>query len=593
MPVSKINRNNCWEAWSAGRIAAANVALDVNDTAIHPILANLAINKGYNAIRLWLAWADAYTLSEADFIAIANDANGWNSTQLNAVGTKTYAQIAARITEILDACEALGMGVIPVFDFWNNDFNRMWKDKPADSKYPKATTAQDAQNALVGFWGKTAAKFGAHKALIGYDLLNEPAPNRDMTLAQLNDDSPTNFNNWRALANRIAAKIRTVDATTPLVVQGIYVGAARGLALFNAKDVLPSAPRSWLVNDSRVVYSFHYYGPGLISGQGVLPGAMESIGLTYPAGAEWDWPWYDGVQQGLTTGGVIWSVGSAADLAAYCQQAINLKNAFNVPVFMGEFSAANINKADFTDGKFPARVSEIPETYINRQVTAISSDGTTVKVTVGNIDPGLFGWKKDSGYWVQAQGVDGFSLNTTAANTFSAVSAAKAAGGDYLSYFKNTVLLDVRGISGDADQAKVDALAISGQRVTILHGQFEYVFPAPAAIAKLGAFSIGPRPMVTTNEVIGVNDQGQTLYRKYLPSIGILTLNATPEALAAQPASRLALATDLMTMCQKNGFSWAWHAEDTNNGGFVAWRPSPAISAMLHNAAMGRRVYTA
>jgi hypothetical protein len=46
-------------------------------------------------------------------------------------------------------------------------------------------------------------------------------------------------------------------------------------------------------------------------------------------------------------------------------------------------------------------------------------------------------------------------------------------------------------------------------------------------------------------------------------------------------------------MCQKNGFSWAWHAEDNDNGGFVGWRPSPEIGKLLRAAAMGRRVYTA
>jgi hypothetical protein len=592
MPISKINRDNCWDAWSAGRIAAANVTLDVGNAAIHPILANLAINKGYNAIRLWLTWAGSYTLSEADYIAISQDAKGWDSSQLNKAGAKTYAEIAARITDILNACEALGMGVVPVIDFWAYTGGRMWENKPADTNYPTATTAADIQSKLVDFWGKTAAKFGTHKALIGYDVLNEPTPLQTLSFVALNDDSPANTNNWRALANRVATKIRTVDASTPLVVQGIYTGAARGLALFNASKALPSAPRSWLVTDSRVVYSFHYYGPGAISSQGVYNTGYESIGLTYPAGAEWGWFWLDGVLQGGTTGGAMWSIGSVADLTSVCQGAVDFKKAFNAPVFMGEFSAVDIDLSHFTVTADPPRVTESSGNDLNRQVTSITSDGTTVKVLVSNIDPGLFGWRTDSGYWQEQHGVDGFALNTSAANTFVEISAKKAAGENFLPYIKNTVMLNVKGISGNAQQAQVDSLAISAQRVTILHGEFQYVFPATPAIAQLGAFSIGPLPMAGTE--VGKDDQGRPILKdKYLPSIGVLTLSPTPQALAAQPASRLALATDLLTMCQKNGFSWAWHAEDNDNGGFVGWRPSPEISKLLRAAAMGRRVYTA
>lgn len=593
MPVSKINRDNCWDAWNAGRIAATNIGLDAIDPAAHPILTNLAINKGYNAIRLWLTWAGEYSLYEADYIAIAQDANGWNSTKLNVMGTKSYAQIAARITDILNACEALGMGVVPVISFWASSGERMWVDQGPDGKYAQATTAVDMQNKLVDFWGKTAQRFGTHKALIAYDLLNEPVPNSTLSFATLNQDSPANTNNWRALANRVAAKIRTFDSSTPLMVQGIYVGSADGLSIFDARRAFPSAPRSWLVNDSRVVYEFHHYGPGAVCGQGVSNDSYESIGLTYPAGAQWDWPWFDGVQQGLTTGGIIYSVGSVADLTAMCQRALDFKNAFNVPLFLGEFSYVDINlDLAAASGQNPARVSESKEYESHRQVTSISSDGSTVRVTMSNIDPGVFGWKTDSGRWIQNRGVDGFTLSTSAAGTFVELSAKKAAGGDFISYFKNTVLVSVKGVAGSANQAAVDALAIAGQRCTIVHGGFEYTFPATGALAQRGAFSIGPLPLVTTTNVIGQDALGNPIYFKYLPAIGVLTLTPTPEAAAAQPASRLTWATDMLTMCQKNGLSWAWHAEDTNNGGFVGWRPSPAISALLRNAAMGRRVYT-
>lgn len=597
MPSTKINRDNCWDAWSAGRIAAANVGIDINSPKLHATLANLAINRGYNAVRLWLAWGGAYSLSEADFITVAQDTNGWNSTQLNAAGTLPLNQIATRINEVLNTCEQLGVGVVLVINFWSGAYGRMWADTGADANYPQATTAQDVQNWLVSFWGKTAQRFGAHKALIGYDVLNEPGLPNDITLVQANDPAPTNFNNWRALANRVAAKVRETDKNTPLVIEGIYGGDARGLALFDARSATPATPRAWLVNDTRVVYSFHFYAPGSITHQGVAEWAYESIGQTFPAGTMWQWYWFDGQVVGNTTNGVLQPVNTAADLAALCQKALDLKQAFSVPVFVGEFSLVDIDMPLQSGAYGAARNSEVGSGSESRMVTSIVSDGSTVAVNVGNIDPAVFGWNKQSGKWIQDRDAQGFRVDccSSAVKPFDQLSAIDRGNpqSNFEQYFTNQALLTVEAIPGSASEAAVKALNIVRQSVTIRHADGNYVFAANTAQKALGAVTVAQLPVVTsTSQTVWDKDTRQWVPRKSLPAVAVLKLEASQAQadIDARRLSRIAYATQVLAMCQQYGLSWAWHAEDTNDGGFVGWRPSSGVAAVIRSAAMGRRV---
>lgn len=597
MPVSKINRDNCWTAWNAGRIAAANVAMDINSDKVHATLANLAINRGYNAVRLWLSWADAYSLREADFIAIAQDANGWNSTRLNANGTKTYAQIATRINEVLDACEQLGMGVVFVIGFWSSAYGRMWVDTAADANYPQGTTAQAVQNALVDFWGKTAQRFGKHKALVGYDLLNEPGLANQLTFAQINDPAPTNLNNWRALVNRVATAVRASDAATPLVVEGIYGADANGLSLFDARDATPSTPRAWLVNDTRVVYSFHFYAPGTITHQGVTEWAYESIGKTFPAGSYWRYYWYDGQVIGQATKGELRRVNNAADLAAQCQRALDFKKYFGVPVFVGEFSIADVDIPLQSGAYGAARKSEVGPDSEHRMVTSIVSDGSTITVNVGNIDPAIFGWNQQSGNGIQDRDAQGFSIDccSESVKPFSELAAIDRTKpeSNFEQYFTNTVWLTVQAIPGTPGEADVKALNIVRQPVTIRHADGNYVFAANAAQQALGRVTVAQQaPITSTTQTVWDQATQANVPRKSLPAVATLTIEASPAQadIDARQQSRVAYATQVLAMFQKYGLSWAWLGEDTNDGGFVGWRPSAGVAAVIRNAAMGRSV---
>lgn len=563
MPTTKVNKTNCWDRWNQGLISATNVVgLNLESAGQPQILANLVANRGINAIRLWFAWGYDYTLSPSDFITIANE--GWDTTTLNALGKLPLATIAKQLDHILDVCDSLGLGVILTLDFFKTEGDRLWVDKAAGSDYPQATTALDMQDKLVKFWTATAKRWKSRQALIGYDILNEPAPSQTMSFAELNAH-PTM--NWPGLASKIAAGIRTQDTVTPLVVQGIYWGSANGLGIFFDGMAGTSTPNKWLVQDSKVVYSFHFYDPGEVTSQGVANWSYEGLGLTYPAGTRWAWYYYNGAK----TEGELQPISNPTDLNALCQIAMAFKLIYKVPLFLGEFSHVDPN-FDINTSLNPAdtRISEVYEDDYHRLVTSITSDGSTVTVNVDNINWSLFGWLNQ----IQDRGAGGFNFAVTRNATYDQLWQQQNQGKDLNPYFTNNVLLTVQAIPGSPEAAAVNALNIVNQLVTITRIDSKYVFSAAKPVANV------------VRRALATKANGE----KYFPAVATLSIKPAVST-AVMNASRVAFATDVIAMCQKTRVSWAWHADDLNIGGFVGWRPGPAVNPVLRQAAMGRRLY--
>ncbi|MBI3380599.1 MAG: cellulase family glycosylhydrolase [Aquabacterium sp.] len=565
MPISKVNKSNCWERWNQGLITATNVGgLNIESTGQPQILANLAANRGINAIRLWFAWGNDYTLSPSDFITIAKE--GWDTPTLNALGKLPLATIAKQVDHILDVCESLGLGVIFTLDFFKTEGDRLWVDKVAGDDYPLATTALDMQDKLTQFWVATANRWKTRQAVIGYDILNEPAPSQTMSFADLNAH-PTM--NWPGLASKIAAAIRTqaLDTATPLVVQGIYWGGPNGLGIFYDGMAGTATPNKWLVQDAKVVYSFHFYEPGEVTQQGVANWCYEGLGLTYPVGTRWRWYWYNG----QITSAKLEPFNTATDMATNCQIALSFKQKYNVPIFVGEFSHldpyfdinSTLNPAD-------TRISEVNEDDYHRQVTSITADGNTVTVNVENISWALFGWQKQ----VQDRGAGGFNFGVTNAATTAQLQQWQDNGIDINPYFTNTVLLTVKPIPGSPEADAVNALNIVDQPVKITRIDSKYVFTAS-------------KPVTTVaRRALATKANGEM----YFPAVATLSIKPATSA-TAMNASRVAFATDVISMCQKSRLSWSWHADDLNTGGFVGWRAGPAVNNVMRQAAMGRRLY--
>ena len=110
------------------------------------------------------------------------------------------------------------------------DFNRsdeIWRDAAA-------------QDAYVRMWRQIAEHYRGRASIVGYDLMCEPHPDKEANRP---------LGDWSALAKRITAAIREVDANTPILVNSI------GWAYPTEFESLHPT------GDPRTVYVVHMYDP--------------------------------------------------------------------------------------------------------------------------------------------------------------------------------------------------------------------------------------------------------------------------------------------------------------------------------------------
>jgi len=123
---------------------------------------------------------------------------------------------------------------------------RIWKDK----KYWKQTAQ---------FWRDVAAEFKDNGAVIAYNLVNEPAPEKESGLQE--HDTLENMKKWYSknkgtsqdlilFYETIIAAIREVDPHTPIMVDSGWYAAADGFGYW-----------SYALKDPNILYSFHMYEP--------------------------------------------------------------------------------------------------------------------------------------------------------------------------------------------------------------------------------------------------------------------------------------------------------------------------------------------
>lgn len=129
-----------------------------------------------------------------------------------------------------------------------------------DGEYDDRLWSDDAyQLQAVNFWVDLASELKQHPAVVAYDILNEPAPERlsgpaeNSPMAALEDwqrlqDGGTR--DLRTFYTKVIAGIRKVDANTPIMVGGGWYANPRSLAAWPGP--LP---------DDRVLYAFHMYEP--------------------------------------------------------------------------------------------------------------------------------------------------------------------------------------------------------------------------------------------------------------------------------------------------------------------------------------------
>ncbi|MGE5451386.1 MAG: glycoside hydrolase family 5 protein [Acidobacteriota bacterium] len=531
MPALPItDKDTAWGHWKAGLLAAANVGLSLNASNVTPTVHNLAIRKGYNALRLQLGAAGPYTLCADDLSVIA--AQGWDDTGLT-VGSRssgaplTYKQVAAQIDRILSLAQGVGAGVImAVTDFHQERGGSLWQQAAL-------------QDALVGFWTATARRWpaSAFPQLVGYDLLNAPYPDPTRSFAELNAvaPNPPTLHNWRALANRCVAAIRAQDSKTPIVVQGVYGGAARGLDIF--RNLADAADRSLLIQDpaARVVYAFNLYAPLPFTHQGVNSGAYEALGTLYGDSAYAHWRVRDYYNADPAGGRAAANL--SQDFTSYLSLISHFRNdayylnagrsnpqadfhtQFGVPIFVSEFSAVNprLSKASLVEPRDS-----------HRMLTAVNVTANRVTLTLGNLDSN--GFRVDCG-------------PNPAAWPFS-----------------NQILLVVSDTGTPLDGIAFTTAVTAGQKVICFTSSWT-----------LPDLNLGPKGTDAINNAVGT-----------------LTLALSPAKQTALELARQRYTRDALRMCKQLGFSWAWHFEDNElSGEFNGWRPSQGVASILSAAAAG------
>lgn len=151
------------------------------------------------------------------------------------------------------------------------------------------------QRKFVEVWQHIAKRYKNAKAVWGYDLANEPVEDA------LQDD----LADWHELATRAARAIRTIDSERAIIVEPPCWGGPSGF-----KELLP-------LDVPNVVYSVHMYVPGSFTHQGVH---SQGKPVSYPGECE----------------GKYWD---KAQLEAALKPVIDFQKAYNVHLYMGEFSA--------------------------------------------------------------------------------------------------------------------------------------------------------------------------------------------------------------------------------------------------------------
>lgn len=162
------------------------------------------------------------------------------------------------------------------------------------------------QDQATRFWGDLAAALKDHPAVAGYNILNEPAPEK---VGGPPENGPeTELRAWQASVAgsprdlpafyaRVIEAIRAADPVTPVMVDGGWFANPRSLAAW---------PRA--LDDDRVLYAFHMYEPYAATS---APNMKRETPLRYP-GVETD---YGGATRRWDRAAVTRHMGAAFDWA--------------------------------------------------------------------------------------------------------------------------------------------------------------------------------------------------------------------------------------------------------------------------------------
>lgn len=185
----------------------------------------------------------------------------------------------ATLITVMDAAHAAGLKVVLVplslpGNRWvqqndNQQDDRLWKDRA----YWDQSTA---------FWRDLTVAVKDHPALGGYNLINEPTPEKGAGLDEQADPATRiawyaqhkgTLRDLPAFYEQIIKAVRQVDADTPIMVDGGWYANAWSFAYWTP------------LSDDKVLYAFHMYEPWNITSS---PQIKRNPQLPYPGSTvEW------------------------------------------------------------------------------------------------------------------------------------------------------------------------------------------------------------------------------------------------------------------------------------------------------------------
>jgi aryl-phospho-beta-D-glucosidase BglC (GH1 family) len=179
------------------------------------------------------------------------------------------------------------------------------------------------QDRLVALWREIAKRYANEPVIVGYAPVNEPAP------------TPSR-EEWKTLANRIVKAIREVDSHHMIVIEpaeALHVGPKK-CNYISIKEAF------FLVDDSNVMYEFHFYNPHDYTGQGVHDDIPKEGGR-YPDATRMDY--YMNADASLPR--------VKASLEKDLREIVSWGTKNNVPLFMGEFGSGIPTMKDGKGGR--------------------------------------------------------------------------------------------------------------------------------------------------------------------------------------------------------------------------------------------------
>ena len=261
------------------------------------------IGRGFNVEVSNLSAGDVDVMKEqygANLVRIAinpyNSAKNWNN-MTSASAWKANLDLAE-----VEMREVVKKGMYAVLDMHNTPS----PDRPITAGF---WSNPNNLQVWIDAWKEVILRFAPYRDHIwGYDIINEPTINFST--------SPPQYFEW---APQVVAAIRSLDKDTPVIVEA----TATNYRPYIDETTVP------IINDSKLIYSFHFYDPYEYTSQGISAYSANPAITSYSGAVS-----YPGTLPNNRTLN-----------KAYLQQLLEPVAEFqrthnNVPIFIGEFGTS-------------------------------------------------------------------------------------------------------------------------------------------------------------------------------------------------------------------------------------------------------------